>query len=276
MSVVCVPNISEGRDRRQLQRLVTAAGPSLLDLHFDPDHNRSVFSLGGTSLYEDLCGLAWVVARDLDISRHSGVHPRLGALDVVPFVPLLPSDSDEAERLTAQFEEFLDKELSVPVFRYDQGVSLPEVRRRAFKSLAPTAGPSTPHPHLGATALACRPPLVAYNILVDAPTSLELRSLVLALRSPIVRTLGFHVAKGYQLSANLISPTLYGPYQLFQDVIAYGLRPLECELVGLLPSQVLATIPLELYEVLNVNSWSTFEARLSLTPSHNYEHDLPS
>jgi glutamate formiminotransferase len=264
MSVVCIPNLSEGQDRSALQRLTQAANSSLLDLHFDADHNRCVVTLGGETLFSDLCKLAKVTAAELDITHHRGVHPRLGVIDVVPFIPLTSDDIENAHALAGRFMDFLVEELEIPVFRYDSSVDLPTVRRRAFKDLSPSAGPSLPHPRLGATALACRPPLVAYNIIVGVAGLEELRTLARSLRSPTVRTLGFEVTEGYQLSSNLLSPHTFGPLQLYQAVLEAGVAPISCELVGLVPEAVLQAIPEELRPTLNLNDWSSFEARLSL------------
>jgi glutamate formiminotransferase / 5-formyltetrahydrofolate cyclo-ligase len=166
----CVPNVAEGRDRAVLDTLVRACGPPLLDLHVDADHHRSVFTLAARASAETVGAardLARGVAALVDLRTHRGVHPRLGALDVVPFVALDGQPVESAVDAACGFAEWIASELAVPVFLYDRADahrrSLPSVRRDAFTTRAPDHGPGSPHPRLGAVAVGARFPLLAVN-----------------------------------------------------------------------------------------------------------------
>src|SRR5688572_22245651 len=151
----CVPNISEGRRRDVLDALAEACGPSLLDVHADPDHHRSVFTLAGPGLRDAETAVSALVlaAERLDLGDHEGVHPRVGMIDVVPFVAL-DEDHEVAEDAAHAFAAWIVDALAVPVFFYDDADplrrSLPELRRHAFKKRPPDMGPLAPHPTLGA------------------------------------------------------------------------------------------------------------------------------
>jgi glutamate formiminotransferase / 5-formyltetrahydrofolate cyclo-ligase len=162
----CVVNVSEGRREDVLAELAGACGPALLDVHADVDHHRSVFTLAGPEVEETALALARVALSRIDITDHRGVHPRLGAVDVVPFVAL-EGDSGAAVSAAQRWAARAAAELGVPVFLYGQADpadrSLPETRREAFTSRAPDFGPPVPHPSFGAVAVGARPVLVAVN-----------------------------------------------------------------------------------------------------------------
>ncbi|MBW3644905.1 MAG: glutamate formiminotransferase, partial [Actinobacteria bacterium] len=182
-------NVSEGRRRDVVAALATAAGGDLLDVHTDADHHRSVLTLVGEAAPR---AVAAVAVERIDLRDHQGVHPRLGAVDVVPFAPLGQATLEEAVAARDRFVTWVADELGVPAFAYGAGrAPLPEVRRQAFRDLAPDAGPPRPHPTAGATAVGARPVLVAYNLWLAEPADLALaRSLARSLRSPAVRALG--------------------------------------------------------------------------------------
>ncbi|HYF45243.1 MAG TPA: hypothetical protein VD926_03470, partial [Acidimicrobiales bacterium] len=140
----CVVNVSEGRDPEVLTALAEAAGDDLLDVHVDPHHHRAVLTTVGEAAARRLAEVA--VAR-IDLRDHDGVHPRLGAIDVVPFVALEGSSEEEACFARDDFAEWVAEALDVPAFAYGgDAPTLPEVRQRAFSGLDPVAGPSRPHP----------------------------------------------------------------------------------------------------------------------------------
>jgi glutamate formiminotransferase / 5-formyltetrahydrofolate cyclo-ligase len=172
----CVPNVSEGRRRDVVDRLAAACGGPLLDVHADPDHNRSVFTLAADppeGVERAAVQLAEAVARHVDSSWRDGVHPRLGALDVVPFVALsgTPEARASAVRTAHYFAGWLADAMDVPTFLYGEADPeerlLPRLRRDAFVRRAPDYGPAEPHPRLGATAVGARPALVAVNCELD-------------------------------------------------------------------------------------------------------------
>jgi glutamate formiminotransferase / 5-formyltetrahydrofolate cyclo-ligase len=280
--VECVANVSEGRDETVLRRLSEAAASTLVDLHRDADHNRSVFTLAGRPdlVAEAARALARAAVDLIDLRRHQGVHPRLGALDVVPFVPYVPGegqphDLTAALELRDTFADWLAAELDVPSFLYgplDGGGtrSLPDLRRLAFApsekgGLEPDFGPRSPHPSAGATAVGARTVLVAYNVWVS---SLETaRAVAPHVRNDRVRVLALAVGERAQVSCNLVDPAVYGPARLYDAVAALvedaGGTVEGGELVGLIPSGVLATIPPGRYEELGLSPDRTIESRVT-------------
>lgn len=271
----CVVNLSEGRDGALVQRVAGAAGESLLDLHSDPDHNRSVLTLGGAGTEEAARAVAEAAVSSVDLRHHHGVHPRLGAVDVVPFVPLDDAGSpvgpgaDLSEALEARgsFGAWAGEHLGVPCFFYGPEQTLPEVRRRAFVDLAPDTGPSEPHPTAGATAVGARPVLVAYNLWLGTADVSSARAVAAAVRGPALRALGLAVGGVTQVSCNLIDPATLGPAEACDAVAdaagAMGLAVVRAELVGLAPVAVVEAVPAARRPALDLDVERTVEARLA-------------
>lgn len=278
----CVVNISEGRDADLLAAVGAAAGDLLLDVHADPEHHRSVLTLGGP--LDEVAAAARRVATTaverIDLRGHSGVHPRLGAVDVVPFVPLpgpdgMPTDWKAVVRARDAYAQWSATELGVPCFLYGPERTLPEVRRGAFSTLAPDTGPDLPHPTAGATAVGARTVLIAYNVWLTAagPDGLPpdevvaaARSLAAQLRHPGLRTLGLAVAGGAQVSCNVVDPVAV-PLTEVYDAVAAGAGLLRCEarrgeLVGLLPYAALTAVPTRRWPELGLRAEDTIEFRL--------------
>lgn len=255
----CVVNISEGRDHAAIDAIGAAAGPHLLDLHTDPHHNRSVLTLVGEDAARAVTAEA--VAR-IDLRTHEGVHPRIGAVDVVPFVPLGASTLQDAILARDRFCAWASSALGVPCFTYGPERTLPEVRRHAFTDLAPDVGPVRPHPSAGAIAVGARPVLVAYNVWLRQPDLALARSVAATLRSPQVRTLGLAVGPRVQVSMNLVAPHEVGPAAAADAVAA--LAPVAgCELVGLVPQGVLDAVDPRRWAELDLGPDRTIEARLA-------------
>lgn len=260
-------NVSEGRDAAVLAALEAAAGPALLDLHADAHHHRSVLSLAGPDVEEAARRVAAEAVARVDLRRHAGVHPRLGAADVVPFVPLAGSGLAEAVRARDAFARWAGRALGVPCFRYGPERSLPEVRRAAFAGLAPDAGPPAPHPTAGATAVGARGVLVAYNLWLAPGTAVEVaRRVARQVRGPAVRALGLDVGGRAQVSCNLVEPWAVGPGDAYDAVAAAasaaGSRVAGAELVGLVPASVLGAVPAGRWAALGLDPSRTIEARL--------------
>jgi glutamate formiminotransferase len=276
----CVVNVSEGRDDAVLAALAASAQPALLHLHRDPDHHRAVLTLAASAdvVASAARALATATVARLDLRDHDGVHPRLGVLDVVPFVPYepgrrAPDDLSGAVALRDDFARWLGTELGVPSFLYGPlpgggNRALPDIRRHAFSAadgLAPDFGPSRPDPRTGATAVGARRVLVAYNVWVS---SVEVaRGVARVVRGPVVRALGLAVGDRAQVSCNLVDPDAYGPERLFDEVEALvteaGCAVEGAELVGLVPATVLAAIPRSRWAELGLGEGSTIEARLA-------------
>jgi glutamate formiminotransferase len=281
----CVVNVSEGRQRPTIDALAEAAGESLLDLHADADHDRSVFTLAGPSLDRSLRALARRTVELVDLSSNQGAHPRLGALDVVPFAPLGSDDNLGATNLGAtnlgatnlgetnlvqaiadrdSFAAWASAELGLPCFLYGPERGLPEIRRRAFGQLQPDLGPPVPHPSAGAVCVGARPALVAYNLWLASGDIGQARRIATAIRGPHLRTLALALGGGrVQVSCNLVEPTVLGPAQAY-DAVAALAQVTRAELIGLLPASVLGAIPPQRWAQLDLGEDRTIEARLAV------------
>lgn len=269
----CVPNVSEGRDARVLDALAAACGASLLDTHVDADHHRSVFTLAGPGFHDAehaVRRLARVVADLLDLANHEGVHPRFGALDVVPFVALDGAPPDAAVDAALAFASWVGSELGIPALLYGdadpRGRSLPEIRREA----AQLPG----HPRLGTVAVGARPVLVAVNCELDRDDLALARRLAVAVRARDgglagVRALGFRLAaRGVvQVSMNLTDLPATGVQQACETVRnlarSHGVDVARVELVGLLPASELARCNDEFRAWSGIDVDQTIEWRLS-------------
>lgn len=262
----CVINVSEGRDLGVVARIGAAAGADLLDVHSDPHHHRSVLTVVGEAAARAVAGAA-VAA--LDLRAHKGVHPRLGVVDVVPFVALTGSTDVDALAARDRFAAWFAATHGVPCFLYGPERSLPDVRRDAFGPLRPDTGPATPHPTAGATAVGQRGVLVAYNVWLDDTDVATARRLAAAVRGPGIRALGLEVGERCQVSMNLVDPLVVGPALAYDQVEAAvattgsGANVAGAELVGLLPAAVLEAVPSQRWGELDLSAARTIEARLA-------------
>lgn len=265
----CVVNLSEGRDEATVAAIGAAAGAALLDVHVDAHHNRAVLTVAGSDTEGAARAVVAEAVKRIDLSRHSGVHPRLGAADVVPFVPLGSSNMAAAVAARDRTAAWVADELGVPVFLYGPERTLPDVRRRAFAGLAPDFGPSSPHPTAGALCAGARPVLVAYNVWLQEGSGVDVAKAIAAdlrrLRAPAVLTLGLDVGGRAQVSMNLVDPFTYGPADAYDDVAGRaGVR--RAELVGLVPAEVLSAVSPERWPELGLGLSRTIEARLQAAP----------
>jgi glutamate formiminotransferase len=265
-------NVSEGRDPATLELLADACGDLLLDLHRDADHHRSVLTMGGPAvdLLTRVQSLVSVAVRTLDLDGHTGVHPRFGVVDVVPFTPVGTADLNSAIEARDRLAIWAGATLGIPCFLYgplpDGGLrSLPEVRRGAFVALQPDTGPGRPHPSAGAMAVGARGPLVAYNLWLSGLTAVETRAVAAGIRSESLRALGLVVGRSTQVSCNLVDPERVGPAEAYDRVAASllpGARIERAELVGLIPAAVLARTPDNRFAELGLSPRDGLEARL--------------
>jgi glutamate formiminotransferase / 5-formyltetrahydrofolate cyclo-ligase len=255
----CVANVSEGTRTDVVAGLGAACGEDLLDVHTDPHHNRSVLTLVGVDAPRRLTTKA---VDTLDLSRHAGVHPRLGVVDVVPFVPLAGSSMAAAVRARDDFATWAADTLALPCFLYGPERSLPDVRRTAWRSLQPDTGPRRPHPTAGTVCVGARNVLVAYNVWLAQPDLALAKNVAAAVRGPYLRALGLPVGQRVQVSMNLVDPMVLGPAQAV-DLVAVHAEVAGAELVGLLPSAVLHAVPRERWAALDLGVDRTIEQRLS-------------
>ncbi|QGG93956.1 glutamate formiminotransferase [Actinomarinicola tropica] len=256
--IECVVNVSEGRDAATLDALADSAGDALLDLHRDPHHHRSVLTLAGVDAVR---AVARVAVGRIDLTRHDGVHPRIGAVDVVPFVALGRTPSADALAARDDYARWSATELAVPCLLYGPERTLPDVRRAAFAGLLPDHGPDTPHPTAGATAVGARPILVAYNVWLVEPDLSLARRIAREIRRPGLRSLGLQVGDRVQVSMNLVAPDDIGPGVAY-DAVAARVPVAGAELVGLVPRRVLLAEPRHRWAELDLAEDRTIEARL--------------
>jgi glutamate formiminotransferase len=264
----CVINVSEGRDPAAVAALAKAAGPFLLDLHSDWHHHRSVLTLAGPrdSLQQAVQAVAARAVESLDIRQHQGAHPRLGTLDVVPWVslrglPVADGPIQDAVQVRDRFARWAGRSLLLPCFLYGPERSLPDLRRQAWRTLAPDFGPALPHPVAGAAAVGARAILVAYNLWLAEPDLRIARQIAAAIRGSKVRALAFAIGEQVQVSCNLIDPWIVGPAAVF-DAVARHADVARSELVGLAPRSVLDGVPSHRWRELDLDPATTIEARL--------------
>jgi glutamate formiminotransferase len=254
----CVVNISEGRNLAVLQALSQSAGTSLLDIHTDADHNRSVFTMLGTKPTRLLAKHAIDL---LTLQGHEGVHPRLGVVDVVPFVALRGSHDSDALLARNDFAAWAAHELGVPCFLYGPERTLPDIRRNAWKSLLPDIGPAEPHPTAGAMCVGVRELLVAYNVFLETDDIAVAHEIVRAIRRPGVRALAFAVDGFAQISMNLVDLHTVGIESAY-DAVAQHAAIQRAELVGLIPRFALDAIDESRWVQLDIGVESTIEWRM--------------
>jgi glutamate formiminotransferase len=258
MPVIAVPNVSEGRDLALLERLsdaVARSGCSVLDLHSDPVHNRSVFTVAGeeAQLIEGMSELA-CATRALDLTAHEGTHPRLGVLDVCPFVAY-KAETDEAILVARTTGSRIGSRCELPVYLYGYAGrrELPELRRGGLASLTeravddpPDFGPRSIDPRFGVVCVGARGVLIAFNVWIAADERLA-RDVASSLRTsgggpPGIRSLGLRINdETSQISMNLIDPAVTGIDRAFeatkQLVEQRGGRVIATEIVGLPPER---------------------------------------
>ena len=267
--LLAVPNVSEGRDPALVEALAAAFAPArLLDVHRDADHNRSVFTLAGEQgqVAQALAAGARAAAEAIDITRHDGLHPHVGALDVAPVVYLEDGDRGAAvaEALTAAT---LIGRLGIPVFLYGELATEPIRRERAelrrggpalltqrigAGELVPDYGPAEIHPTAGATLVTARPPLIAFNVELASDDVELARRIAAELREsggglPGVRALGLLLAATgrAQVSMN-IHDFHVAPLPEIVEMIAARAPIAEAELVGLAPAAAFEGFPGEI------------------------------
>jgi len=272
--LLAVPNFSEGRDDATIDALghalVDGGGATvhLLATHRDPDHNRCVFTLAGEpgALAPALLAGARVAVERIDLRRHEGVHPHVGALDVAPIVHLTAEDRGAACAEALVTADLLARHLQLPVLLYGalaQGRTRAELRRGGPAELArrlaagdlqPDFGPPHAHPSAGATLVAARPPLVAFNVTLRSPATLEqAREIAARIREggaeglPGLKAIGLHLARQQevQVSMNVERPDLT-PLRDVIAAIARHAEPASAELIGLAPEAAFDGFPADL------------------------------
>ena len=258
--IECVPNFSEGRDRRVVDAIVDAIasvpGVALLAHESDIDHNRSVVTFAGepSCVVEGaLRGIEQAV-RNIDLRKHGGVHPRMGAADVVPFVPVSGITLEQTAAIAHQAGQEIWRRLDVPVYYYEAAALRPEYRRleqvRRTGYRRPDVGGPELHPGAGACIVGARNILVAFNVDLRSDDLEAARSIARAVRAssgglPAVKAIGVPLpSRGIvQVSMNLTDFAAVGIYEAFhaveREARARGIEVLETELIGLIPRKAL-------------------------------------
>jgi len=270
--VECVPNFSEGRRTDVVDRLSEAiqsvASAVVLGTHLDRDHNRSVitFVAAPENIVAAAVRAVAMAARLIDLRLHAGVHPRLGATDVLPFVPVRGVTIEDCVRLAHEAGQRIASELGIPVYFYEQAAlrpgraSLENVRRNGFEELRdvigseperkPDLGPNQVHQTAGAIAIGARPFLIAFNVNLRSCDIAAAREIARAVRArdgglPAVKALGFELkSRGVvQVSMNLVNYEITGMAEAFlavrREATARAIEILSTEIVGLVPEAAL-------------------------------------
>ncbi len=292
--IECVPNFSEGRDLQKLEKILDVFrgrnNVKLLDYSSDEDHNRTVVTIVGEP---DALKVAMVEAIGkavelIDLNKHEGQHPRMGAVDVVPFIPIRNVTVEEADALAKEVAKEASEMYGLPFFLYEKSASAPHrenlanIRKGQFEGMAekmkdeqwiPDFGPSTIHPTAGVTAIGARMPLVAYNVNLGT-NNLEIASKI----AKNVRFMngGFRYVKALgieledrgivQVSMNLTDYTKSSIYRVFETIKMeaerYGVNVVGSEIVGLVPLQALVDTADYYLRLENFNFNQVLETRL--------------
>lgn len=291
--IECVPNFSEGRRVEVLDEIVNAMlapGVMLLDREMDANHNRAVVTLAGEpdAVANAAFRGAEKAAQLIDLETHRGEHPRMGATDVIPFIPIRAFTMDECVALARRVGERIGRELNLPVYLYERAATRPErrdlatVRRGEYEAIRdeiatrperePDFGPRELG-HAGAVAVGARPFLIAYNVNLDT-TDLQIAKDIAKITRekggglPSVKALGFALEdRGIvQVSMNLTDFNVTGMVKAFQHVSSEankrGVRVLGSELVGLVPLEALAQIAREALQLEAFSSNQVVEVKL--------------
>jgi glutamate formiminotransferase len=255
--IECVPNFSEGRDPVIVAALGRAVGPLLLDTTSDPDHHRSVLTFAGApeNVARAALSVIAVAVERIEITRHAGVHPRIGAADVVPFVPVADITLQQCAELAAETAERVWKELRLPVYLYEAAARRPECRRlESIRKLAPAGLPPDigdgRHPTAGACVIGARKFLIAWNINLTTTDLAAAKRIAAAIREssgglPAVKALGLPLAaRGQvQVSINLVDFEITPLHVVFEAVAERCSRArieiAGSELIGMIPASAL-------------------------------------
>jgi len=266
--IECVPNFSAGKDMHIVRTIAneidSVSNVKILDVNADPDHNRSVITFVGTptSVIEGAISGVRAAVRLIDLRKHKGVHPRLGAADVIPLVPIRDADMSECVGLARKLAKRIWDELEVPTYLYGEAAlrmdrkRLEKVRLKGFeqmmtlvkkdKSRRPDFGGPALHPTAGASIVGARPPLIAFNVNLNSGDLALARKIAEAVREKNsglvgVKALGLELKskRCVQVSMNITRPDIVSPFVAYSKVAEeaekLGIDVLESELIGLMP-----------------------------------------
>jgi glutamate formiminotransferase / formiminotetrahydrofolate cyclodeaminase len=291
--VECVPNFSEGRDRAKVDAIVEAMkmdGVYLLDREMDADHNRCVITLAGEreSVQEAAIRGVGKAAELIDLNTHQGAHPRMGAADVVPFIPIDGVTIEDCVAMARHVGEQIWKRYQIPVYLYEAAATIPErqnlenIRRGQFEGIRaeiatnpakkPDFGDPRVHPTAGATVVGARKFLIAYNVFLNTPDVEVAKKVAKAVRFSsggmrFVKGAGFLVRGLAQVSMNLTDFEQTPIQRVFElvkrEAARYGVTPVSSEIVGLIPKKALEQAAEWFLQVENFDSSLILENRLA-------------
>lgn len=291
--VECVPNFSEGRDKAKVDAIVEAMkmdGVYLLDREMDSDHNRCVITLVGEreAIQESAIRGVGKAAELIDLNQHQGAHPRMGAADVVPFIPIENVSIEDCVTMARQVGEQIWKRYQIPVYLYEAAATSPErqnlenIRRGQFEGIRdeiatnparkPDFGDPRVHPTAGATVVGARKFLIAYNVFLNTSDVDIAKKIAKAVRFSsggmrFVKGAGFLVRGLAQVSMNLTDFEQTPIHRVFEfvkrEAARYGVMPLSSEIVGLIPKKALEQAAEWFLQVENFDSSLILENRLS-------------
>lgn len=294
--VECVPNFSEGRRPEIIEAIVSQInaipGVFLLDKEMDADHNRAVVTIVGEPLAVKEAAFQMIkkAAELIDLNQHRGEHPRMGATDVVPFIPLENLSTEECVHLARELGKRVGAELQIPVFLYEDAASRPgrknlaQVRKGQFEGLreeiginperTPDYGPNQIHPTAGATAIGARFFLIAYNVNLDSQDLALAKRIAKEIREsgggfPCVKAMGFDLAERHlvQISMNMVNYTVTSLATVYkaiqQKAEAAGVKIVESEIVGLTPGDALVEAGIDLLKIRDFNSQQIIEHKVA-------------
>jgi glutamate formiminotransferase/formiminotetrahydrofolate cyclodeaminase len=295
--VECVPNFSEGRDQARVDAIIEAMkmdGVYLLDREMDADHNRCVITLVGDPINVAEAAIRGVgkAAELIDLTRHTGAHPRLGAADVIPFIPIEGVTLEDCAAIARRTGEEIWKRYKVPVYLYEAAAQIPErqnlenVRRGQFEGIRediktnparkPDFGEAALHPTAGATIVGARKFLVAYNVYLNTPDVDIAKKVGKAVRFSngglrYVKGMGVSVRGLAQVSMNLTDTDQTPIARVYEyvkrEAARYGVMPLSSEIVGLIPKKALEDAAEWFLQVENFDSSLILENRLAAVMS---------
>ena len=267
----CVPNFSEGRDLAKVERIVDAfrgkEGVKLLDYSSDKDHNRTVVTVIGEiePLGDAVIEAIGIAAQLIDLTHHQGEHPRMGAADVVPFIPIKNCTVQEADALAKRVGKEVAERFQIPSFLYEKSATAPHrenlaaIRKGQFEGMfekmklpewKPDFGPDAPHPTAGVFAVGARMPLVAFNVNLDTPNLQIAKDIAARVRHSsggyaFIKALGVMLEERHiaQVSMNLTDYTHTAVYRAYEAVKMearrYGVNVVGTEIIGMVPMAAL-------------------------------------
>ena len=291
--VECVPNFSEGRDKAKVDAIIEAMkipGVYLLDREMDSDHNRCVITLvgGREAIQEAAIRGVGKAAELIDLTRHQGAHPRMGAADVIPFIPIEGVTIEDCVAMARHVGAEIAKRFQIPVYLYEAAAATPErqnlenIRRGQFEGIRadiatnparkPDFGEPRVHPTAGATVVGARKALVAYNVFLNTPDVDIAKKIAKAVRFSsgglrYVKGAGFLVRGMAQVSMNLTDFEQTPVHRAFEfvkrEAQRYGVIPVSSEIVGLIPKRALEQVAEWFLQVENFDSSLILENRLT-------------